>query len=115
MLAHHAIKFDENYHARQRKKVAEKHLRDSYRAQSSREQPIQPINNSQSTPQVALPSVDINGKLTQSVRDYRRLHNLCLFDGGQHPTHLCPKLIEKCKKEVKPLPVDPATRTTKYE
>lgn len=38
-----------------------------------------------------------------------------MFDGGNHRTHLCTKLIEKCKKEGKPMPVDPTTLPHKVE
>ncbi|KAI1000332.1 hypothetical protein K3495_g7866 [Podosphaera aphanis] len=53
------------------------------------------------------------GKLSQEVKDYRKKHNLCMFDGGNHPTHQCQRLIEKLAKEGKPPPAPPASPSFK--
>ncbi|KAI1005275.1 hypothetical protein K3495_g2941 [Podosphaera aphanis] len=54
-----------------------------------------------------------DGKLSQEIKEFRKKHNLCLFYGGNHPTHQCQRLIEKLAKEGKPPPVPYATPTHK--
>ncbi|KAI0991987.1 hypothetical protein K3495_g16199 [Podosphaera aphanis] len=56
-----------------------------------------------------------DGKLSQEVKDYRKKHNLCLFDGGNHQTHLCQRLIDKLAREGKSPPQPPETPLTKSQ
>lgn len=92
------------------KREAEKLTREQYRNSTNRQtkfhRDLQPSVFSPTTQS----NIDSNGKSTQSAKEYRIAQNLCLFDGGNHPTHLCPKLIEKCRKDGKPLPLDPAQK-----
>ncbi|KAI0997536.1 hypothetical protein K3495_g10652 [Podosphaera aphanis] len=52
-----------------------------------------------------------DGKLSQDTKDYRKKHNLCMFDGGNHQTHECKRLIEKLAKTGRPPPEPPVTNT----
>ncbi|KAI0994307.1 hypothetical protein K3495_g13875 [Podosphaera aphanis] len=54
-----------------------------------------------------------DGKLSQEIKDYRKKHNLCMFDGGNHQTHECKRLIEKLAKMGRPPPEPPVTNTSK--
>lgn len=61
------------------------------------------------------PHLTKDGKLLQEIKDYRKKNNLCLFDGGNHPTYQCQRLNEKLAKEGKPPPATPSTPTSKSE
>lgn len=37
-------------------------------------------------------NLDSNGKLKESVNEYRRQHNLCLYDGLHPATQPCPSV-----------------------
>ncbi|KAI0991519.1 hypothetical protein K3495_g16668, partial [Podosphaera aphanis] len=100
--------FDENYLARQREKELEKQ-QSHYQPQKIRPSSSTSSSASHDAPPPAQKNTDSNGRITQEVREYRKKNNLCMFDGGNHKTHLCKNLIEKCLKEGKPLPVDPST------
>lgn len=115
MLTHHAIQLDENYLARQREKLAERQQQNQH---------YTPIKNQTSvvipTPMISNYSIiqkntDSNNRITKEVRDFRKANNLCMFDGGNHKTHLCQKLIDKCLKEGKALPVDPSTKQSERQ
>lgn len=110
LVTYHAIQFDETYLLRQREKIAEKEILDQL-SSKSRHYPspystatIANNHNSTKTPQI--PS-EPRGKISQDMKAYRIANNLCLYDGGNHPTHLCEKLIAKCRKEGKALPINP--------
>lgn len=113
LLSNHAVQFDEAYLSRQREKNFDNLNRvtkpiDKPNLNSS---PVPPNNFSHPTPR----STDSNGRITQEVRDYRKSNNLCMFDGCNYRTHLCPKLIEKCRKEGKPMPINPDTLPPKSQ
>ncbi|KAI0992341.1 hypothetical protein K3495_g15845, partial [Podosphaera aphanis] len=112
MVSQLAVQFDENYQMRQLQKLA-----DSNSLGFSQKQPFfntkPSIAASDPSRPPPPPTTDFRGKISSEVREYRKANNLCMFDGGNHPTHLCPKLIDKCVKEGKALPVDPATLQAK--
>lgn len=62
---------------------------------------------------ISPPHLTQDGKLSQEIKEYRKKNNLCLFDGGNHPTHQCQRLIEKLAREAKPPPTVPFTPTSK--
>lgn len=122
VLSYHAIQFDEVNLSRQRERAFEKQ---NYEYFNKATKPFEKltfnapsiisnnVNQPQTQPQPR--TTDTNGRITQEVREYRKANNLCMFDGGNHRTHLCTKLIEKCKKEGKPMPIDPATLPHKVQ
>lgn len=101
-LTHHAIKLDELYQIRQQEIAAEKKNSDTNKTQ----QQFTSANFANFSAGNNLVERNNRSKLSLEDRNYRLEKNLCMYDGGNHPTHLCKKLIEKCKKEGKPLPID---------
>ncbi|KAI0998356.1 hypothetical protein K3495_g9838 [Podosphaera aphanis] len=91
MVSQLAVQFDENYQMHQFQRMVD--------------------NNSLGFSQNNLFSLttDFRGKISHPVKEYCKANNLCMFDGGSHLTHLCPKLIDKCVKQGKALPVDSET------
>ncbi|KAI1003883.1 hypothetical protein K3495_g4328 [Podosphaera aphanis] len=59
------------------------------------------------------PHLTQDGKLSQEIKDHRKKHNLCMVDGGNHPTYQCQRLIEKLAKEGKPPPTPPVQHSVK--
>lgn len=103
LVAYHAVEFDVQHQMRQEERAVEKKSYDNIiRAPKHYTHPnvatlVSELSND-------TPATGTKSKLSQEDRNYRIAHNLCMYDGGDHPTHLCKKLIEKCKKEGKPLP-----------
>ncbi|KAI0998142.1 hypothetical protein K3495_g10048 [Podosphaera aphanis] len=111
MMSQLALQFDENYEMRQLQRMV-----DNNSLGFSQKQPFfgtKPPNSASNPSHPPAPSqqptTDFRGKIRHEVREHRKANNMCMFDSGSHATHLCPKLINKCVKEGKALPVDPAT------
>ncbi|KAI0992845.1 hypothetical protein K3495_g15339, partial [Podosphaera aphanis] len=112
LLTQYAIQLDEVYLMRQREKLSNEKIK-SDDSQTYTCQPLLIIQNSSHRPvSNSFPSSSLTNaktKITQEIKNYRKINKLCMFDGCNYPTHLCPKLIKKCKKEGKPIPMEPAT------
>ncbi|KAI0998192.1 hypothetical protein K3495_g10001 [Podosphaera aphanis] len=115
MVSQLAVQFDENYQMRQLQRMVDNDSLGLSQKQPffGTKPPNSASNPSHPPPPSQQPTTDSRGKISHEVREYRKANNLCMFDGGSHPTHLCPKLIDKCVKEGKALPVDPATLPSK--